>query len=281
MQPGVKATPELSNARRALLQRYLRGGMARDETKPATIPKRNGSEPAPLSYSQQQIWVHSQLAGDSLIYNEPVTIHRRGGLDIPVLERSIAEIVRRHEAWRTTFRLEGDQIVQIVKSAPARIAIPFIDLRAHPRPEQEALRLATEDVSQPFDLARGPMYRLRLVRVGDGDYRLFLALHHMIFDGVSLYRVLLPELLASYEAFARNHRPALPELPIQYPDYAVWQRAAHIPEEQFSYWEGILRDLPTLDLSTDHPRPALQTFAGEALTLQVAPAVSAALKELG
>ena len=133
MQPEVKATAELSDARRALLQRYLRGGMARDETKPATIPKRSGSEPAPLSYSQQQIWVHSQLAGDSLIYNEPVTIHRRGELDIPVLERSFAEIVRRHEAWRTTFRLEGDQIVQIVQPAPARIAIPFIDLRAHPR----------------------------------------------------------------------------------------------------------------------------------------------------
>ena len=139
MQPEVKATAELSGARRALLQRYLRGGMARNETKPATIPKRSGAEPAPLSYSQQQIWVHSQLAGDSLIYNEPVTIHRRGELDVAALERSFTEIVRRHEAWRTTFRLEGDQIVQIVQPAPARIAIPVIDLRAHPRPEQEAL----------------------------------------------------------------------------------------------------------------------------------------------
>jgi aspartate racemase len=278
MEPGRKV--ELSEKRRALLQKYLRGEIAPAGAEHATIPKRSGSGPVPLSYPQQQIWSHAQLAGECLIYNEPITIRRRGALDRSALERSFTEIVRRHEAWRTTFHWDGDEPAQMVQPPPAQIAIPFTDLRSHPDPEAEAIRLATDEARRPFDLARGPLYRLRLVRLQDADHRLFLTLHHLIFDGVSLYRVLLPELIAGYEAFAKNQRPALRELPIQYPDYAVWQRAAHIPEEQFSYWESILRDLPVLDFLTDHPRPALPTFAGEALTLQVAPAVSAALKEL-
>jgi amino acid adenylation domain-containing protein len=256
--------------------------MAGVDTKAAAIPKRNASRPVPLSYSQQQIWVHSQLAGESLIYNEPVTIRREGELNIPALERSFAEIVRRHEAWRTTFLWDGNQAVQIVHPAPARIEIPRIDLRAHPQPEQEALRLATEDAHQPFDLARGPMYRLRLVRVGDMEHRLFLTLHHIIFDGVSLYRVLLPELLTSYEAFAKNESPVLNVLPIQYPDYAVWQRDSikEISQEQLSYWETICDDLPVLELKTDHPRPAMQTYAGAMSVFQLSPATTAALKVL-
>jgi aspartate racemase len=282
MQPTEKATAGLSQARRALLQRYLRGGATRGDMKPATIPKRKASDPVPLSYSQQQMWLHSQLAGAYLIYNEPITIHRHGELNVSALERSFAEIVRRHEAWRTTFQWEGDQGVQIVQPPPAQIKIPFVDLRAHPQAEQEALRLATEDVRQPFDLARGPMYRLRLVRTADAEYRLFLALHHIIFDGVSLYRVLLPELLTSYEAFARNESPAFEDLPIQYPDYAIWQRDSlkEIPPEHLSYWQAVCDDLPLLDLKTDHPRPALQTYAGAVEIFQIPAATTAALKVL-
>lgn len=282
MQPNKTATAGLSEARRALLERYLRGGAARTDAKPATIPKRKDSGPAPLSYSQQQMWLHSQLAGAYLIYNEPITIHRHGELNVSALERSFAEIVRRHEAWRTTFQWEGDEVVQIVQPAPARIEIPFVDLRAHPQAEQEALRLATEDARQPFDLACGPMYRLRLVRVADAEHRFFLTLHHIIFDGVSLYRVLLPELLASYEAFAKNESPALNALPIQYADYAVWQRNSikEISPEQLSYWQTVCADLPVLELRTDKPRPATQTYAGAVEVFQISPATTAALKVL-
>src|SRR6267143_2727855 len=282
MQPNKKAAAELSEARRTLLQRYLRGGAARDDAQPSTIPKRKESGPTPLSYSQQQMWLHSQLAGPHLIYNEPITIHRHGDLDVSALERSFAEIVRRHEAWRTTFQWEGEEVVQIVHPAPARIEIPFVDLRAHLQADQEALRLATEDARQPIDLAHGPMYRLRLVRVADAEHRFFLTLHHIIFDGVSLYRVLLPELLTSYEAFARNKSPALKELPIQYPDYAAWQRDSfkEIPPEQLSYWQTVCDDLPVLELRTDHPRPAAQTYAGAVEIFQISPATTAALKVL-
>src|SRR5438067_7150298 len=137
MQSNDKATAKLSEGRRTLLQRYLRGGMTRSEAKPALIPKRKERGPAPLSYSQQQIWLHSQLAGAYLIYNEPITIHRHGELNVSALEGSFAEIVRRHEAWRTIFQWDGGQGVQIVHPAPEHIEIPFIDLRAHPRAEEE------------------------------------------------------------------------------------------------------------------------------------------------
>src|SRR5438105_207174 len=201
------AATEVSEARRLLLERYLRGELVHDELKRVVIPKRKLANPIPLSYSQQQIWLHSQLAGAYLIYNEPVTIHRQGELNLPALEHSFAEIVRRHEAWRTTFHWDGERAVQIVHPAPAKTQIPLIDLRSHPQPDQEGLRLATEDACQPFDLARGPMYRLKLVRLRDAEHRLFLTLHHIIFDGVSLYRVFLPELLSFYEAFCNNQNP--------------------------------------------------------------------------
>jgi aspartate racemase len=228
------------------------------------------------------MWLHSQLAGGYQIYNEPITIHRRGELNVSALERSFSEIVRRHEAWRTTFQWEGDEPVQMVHPAPAHIEIPMTDLRAHPHPEQEGLRLATEDAHQPFDLTRGPMYRLRLVRLAEAEHRLYLTLHHIIFDGVSLYRVLLPELLAAYDAFARNESPALNELPIQYPDYAAWQRNSikEIPPEQLSYWKTVCDDLPVLDLKTDHPRPPTQTYAGATELFHISPATAAALRIL-
>lgn len=282
MQPNQKATARLSEARRALLQRYLRGEVRPSEVQPATIPKREGSGPAPLSYTQQQIWLHSQLAGAYLIYNEPITIHRRGELNASVLERSFVEIVRRHEAWRTTFEWDGARAVQIVHPAPGHVEIPFLDLREHPQADAEARRLATEDVRQPFDLAQGPMYRLRLIRLGDAEYRLYLTLHHIIFDGVSLYRVLLPELLASYDAFSRNESPEFDELPIQYADYAAWQRETikEIPPDQLSYWQTVCADLPVLELKTDHPRPATQTYAGAMELYQISPATTAALKAL-
>ncbi len=273
---------ELSETRRALLQKYLRGQMPRRETKPATISRRIDSGPAPLSYSQQQIWLHSQLAGAFLIYNEPITIHRHGPLNFGALERSFTEIVRRHEAWRATFEWKGDRAVQIVREPPAHVAIPFVDLRSHPQPEAEALRLATEDARQPFDLGRGPMYRLRLVRLSDQEYRLFITLHHIIFDGVSLYRVFLPELLTFYEAFAQGRTPTLPPLPIQYSDYAIWQRESveRLASDDLGWWEKVLGDAAVLELKTDRPRPVTQTYAGAMETFAISQSTTGALKAL-
>lgn len=280
--PNDQSPPPISDARRALLQRYLRGVANSPAAPPATIPRRAEAGPAPLSPSQRQIWLHSQLAGDVKIYNEPITIQRDGPLDRNALERAFTEVVRRHEAWRTTFAWQGDRGVQIVQPAPVHIAIPFVDLRTHPKAEGEAIRLATEDALQPFDLARGPMYRLRLVRLTNDEHRLFLALHHIIFDGVSLYRVLLPELLACYEAFSKNETPNLAPLPIQYPDYSTWQHepAQQPTPAQIAHWENALRNLPLLELPKDHPRPPAQTYAGAMELFDVPVATTEALKAL-
>ena len=270
---------DLSEKRQALLRKYLQGKIG--ETKRDVIPRREGEGPAPLSWPQQQIWSHSQLAGDALIYNEPITIHRRGELEREALARAFAEVVRRHEAWRTVFRWEGNDPVQLVQPPPERIEIPFLDLRGHSDAAAEAVRLATEDALRLFDLGRGSCYRLRLVRLTEADYRFFLTLHHIIFDGVSLYRILLPELIECYEAFRQGRAPLLPALPIQYPDFAAWQRATPLASEQLEYWRNILRDLPVLDLPSDHPRPPLQTYEGEALLFALPEATSAALKAIG
>ena len=122
------------------------------------------------------------------------------------------------------------------------------------------------------------MYRFRLVRLRDAEHRLFLTLHHIIFDGVSLYRVLLPELLTSYEALAKNEKPTLHQLPIQYPDYAVWQRDSmkEIPPEHLSFWQTVCDGLPVLDLRTDHSRPATQTYAGAMELFQISAPTAAA-----
>ncbi len=228
--------------------------------------------------------MHSQLAGSALIYNEPVTIRHHGELNVPALERSLREIIRRHEAWRTTFEWKGEHAVQVVQPPPKRIEIPSIDLRDLPNPEREdeAKRIATQDARLPFDLSRGPMYRLRLVRMGDADNRLYLTLHHIIFDGMSLYRVLLPELQKLYAAFAKNESALLPDLPIQYSDYAAWQRSAikEITERDLPYWSKICRDLPALDLPLDRPRPSTQTYAGATESLHVSTETSATLKAI-
>ena len=248
----------------------------------ATIPKRNGSGPAPLSYGQQQIWLDSQLAVDAIIYNEPVTLHRHGDLDVPALERGFAEILRRHEAWRTTFGWSGDEPIQIIHPAPSRIEIPLTDLRplAPAVRESEALRLAKEDALRPFDLREGPLFRLRLVRLGDLEYRLFLTVHHIIFDGASLYRIFVSELVTLYGAFSRNEACALGELPIQYADFAAWQRE-EVPREmgaQLSYWKTIFSRLPALALKTDRPHPAVQTHAGATEIVEVPASLATALK---
>lgn len=284
MQPEVKTSAQLAEERRALLKSHLLAKADQSHKAPASIPRRGGAGPSPLSYGQQQIWIHSKVAGEPRIYNEPITIHRRGTLDVAALERSFVEIVRRHEAWRTTFEWRDDQPVQIVQPPPSRVEIPFNDLRSLPeaKREAEAIRLATEDSFKSFDLERGPMYRPRLIRLSDDEHRLFITLYHIIFDGVSLYRTFLPELMALYEAYSRNEPITLPELPVQYPDFAVWHRdlVKQAMPRELPYWKTVLKDLPVLNIKTDHPRPAVMDYSGEMETLLISPQATEALKTI-
>ena len=241
---------------------------------------------APLSSAQQQIWVHTQLVPEIPIYNEPVTIHRRGTLDVRALERALTEIVRRHECWRTTFTLADGEPVQVVEAVkPVRLEVTDLSRLPAEQRESEARRLALEDALRPFDLSQGPLFHALLVRLGDTEHRLFLTLHHIIFDGYSIYRVLLPELAALYTAFSNGQESPLPELPTQYADFALWEREWLARDgrlqSQLAYWRKQLGDsLSVLPLPSDRRRPAIQSFRGAIQPVAFSKSLSDSLKML-
>jgi amino acid adenylation domain-containing protein len=229
-------------------------------------PSRGNS--APLSFAQQQVWLHAQLVPEIPVYNEPVTIRRHGALDVAALERALTEIIRRHEIWRTTFALAEGEPVQVVQPAIS-VSLPFVDLSDLPEKEKEASaqRLAHEDALRPFDLSTGPLWRALLVKLSDDEHRIFVTLHHIIFDGYSIYRVLLPELATLYAAFSQGRDCDLPEPSTQYADFALWERAQASrtgnQSAQLDYWRKQLAgNLPVLPLPSDYPRPPVQSFRG-------------------
>ncbi|MFY9531253.1 MAG: condensation domain-containing protein [Candidatus Acidiferrales bacterium] len=260
----------LGEAKRALAERLLGGRLARTSADDSCISREPCDGPAPLSYHQEQVYRHAQTAAnsasDSLLYNETITIHRLGRLDVAALEWSLTEIVRRHEAWRTTFHELGGTAVQVVHPA-SHFALPAVDLRNLPRTAREhvASQLALEDLRRPFNLAQGPLFRFKLVQLADDEYRLFLTAHQIILDGVSVYHILLPEIMALYEAYCGNEPSPLPELAIQCADFSRWQRKreANSFAGDLAYWRRQLGGHPLrLDLPTDHPRASGQSFRG-------------------
>jgi amino acid adenylation domain-containing protein len=274
----------LSESKKELLGRLLRSGARPVSRKPGIQPRPPGTD-APMSYGQQLVWLHSQFSTDVPLYNEPVTVHRLGPLDRLALEKAFTEIIRRHEAWRTTFGWKGGELVQRVQPAPEHICIPFLDVSTLPADEREAaaLKVATEDALAPFDLAVGPMYRPRLIRFSEDEHRLFLGLHHIIFDGVSLYRVFLPELQALYDAFSRGEPSPLEEPSLQFPDYAIWHHkwVEEITPAQLAYWREKLKGVQRRDiLRPDHPRTGKESFRGAMETLALDIPTSTALKDL-
>ncbi len=238
----------------------------------------------PLSFSQEQLWFLAQLEPDVPVYNEPCTIHFSGVLDVDALEKALNEIIKRHESLRTRFITMDRQPVQVI-DPPSTFNLAVVDLRKLPenQREAEALRLATIEAKQPFDLTSGPLFAASLIQLADFDCRLFLTFHHIITDGVSIYSVFLPELAALYEAFLSGTPSPLAPLPIQYADFAVWQRqwlAQDILERQLGYWKQQLADLPVLQLPLDHPRLSKQTFRGERQCLALSKELTEALKAL-
>jgi amino acid adenylation domain-containing protein len=249
---------------------------------PVRAVPRHGSV-FPLTFAQQRLWFMDQLAPGNPFFNIDNTIPLRFWLDVPVLERALNEIVRRHEALRTTFRFEEERPVQVV-ATELRLHLPVVDLSTSPTKArmEEARRLATEEAQKPFDLAQGPLIRTRLLKLGPADYWFLLTMHHMVSDGWSM-GIFLRELTALYQAFALRQPSPLPELRVQYPDYAVWQREwlqGAILEEQLTYWKERLADLPVIQLPTDRPRPAIQQFKGAYHLLELPESLTASLKRL-
>jgi amino acid adenylation domain-containing protein len=224
----------------------------------APITPADRNQPAPLSYAQQRLWFIDQLEPESEAYNLPTATRLTGNLNFIALEQSFNEVVRRHETLRTTFQSQGERPVQVIGAAePASLSV--IDLSGLSQDQREfmARQLATEESRRPFDLTRGPLLRVRVMRLSEADHVLTLALHHIITDGWSI-GVLVNEVKTFYGAYANGQVSALPELKIQYADYAAWQREwlrGEVLEEGLSYWRRELSEkLPALNLSVDRPR---------------------------
>lgn len=256
----------LSREQRRLVDAWLKERGASGKVITRLIPARAKQSSARASLEQEQIWIHSELAGTKPVYVEPVTVHYHGALDVEALRQSLAAFIQRHSAWRTTFELRDGELFQIIRPQMS-VPVAYSDLSSLPQADRErrALKLAASDAVTPFDLSRGPLLRWRLVRISAEEHRLYVTLHHIIFDGVSLYKIFLPELASLYRAYASGVAPGLPEPMIDYPDYAEWHRGNMndaVIASQLEYWEKTLANLPELELRPDYPRSASQSFRG-------------------
>jgi amino acid adenylation domain-containing protein len=256
-----KSSSNLSSAKKALLEKW-KGGKFKAEA----ISKHQDSNFVPLSFPQQRLWFIDQLYQGSSFYNISGALHLKGALNVAAFRQSLNEILKRHEAWRTTFVIVDRQPVQVI--APNLTwELPIINLEhlSGQDWEKEVQQLATEEAKKPFDLAQGPLVRATLLRLDEEEHIFLLTMHHIVTDGWSI-GVFAGELATLYAAFSKGQSSPLPELPIQYPDFAIWQRDRIQGERlntQLNYWKQQLKgDLPILQLPTDRPRPTVATFAG-------------------
>jgi len=274
---------QLSSKKRELLEAMLQeqgmGSAAMQK-----IPRRKNVASIPMSFAQERLWFLSQLAPESPVYNIPAGVRLVGSLDVATLEKSLNEVVIRHEVLRTTFTKRDGGPVQIVTPS-LKLKISEIDLRAFPERgrEAEAIRLVNENAKKPFDLSKGPLLRAILLRLGEQDHLFLITMHHIISEVWSI-TILFRELEVLYRAFSTGKSTPLPELPIQYADFAVWQRHFFKPEvleKQLSYWkEQLGGELPVLQLPTDKQRPAVQSFQGAWQSLVLPKGLTAALKNM-
>lgn len=248
--------------------------------KPILSVERDGH--FPLSFSQKRMWFLNQLEGESSAYTIPFAVRLKGNLNIKALEGALGAIVQRHEVLRTRFEIKDDKPVQVIDSN-ITITLPVLDLQNMADPWKQVEQLAIKEAYKPFDLANDAVLRVMLWRVATDEYVLLLAIHHIAADGWSK-GVLLRELSAHYRAISTGSSVALPELPVQYADFAIWQRqwlTTQVLEHQLSYWKQELAGAPpVLELPTDRPRPAIQTFRGGIERFQVDGKLTQQLKKL-
>jgi amino acid adenylation domain-containing protein/non-ribosomal peptide synthase protein (TIGR01720 family) len=241
--------------------------------------------PAPLSFAQERLWVLDQMEPGSAAYNIPAALRLRGALDVAALERALSEIVRRHQVLRSVFRaVDGRPVQTVMPHVP--LALEVEELSALDAVSRAAVvrRRAEEEGAMPFDLAAGPPLRARLLRAAADEHVLLLTVHHVVSDGWSR-GVLFGELAALYGAYSRGQASPLAEPAVQYADFAVWQRGwlrGEVLDAQMAWWKEQLRGAPALlELPTDRPRPALQSYRGARRVVPLDPAVMERLEALG
>lgn len=240
----------------------------------------------PLSFAQQRLWFLNQWEPSSSFYNSPSTVRLQGQLDARLLRRTLHEVLRRHEVLRTSFvNINGRPVQHIDSASDVLLKAPIVDLSA--LPENDRLRvaksLAQQEARRPFDLSTGPLLRTTLLRLSATEHVVLFTMHHIVSDAWSM-SVLVREVATLYEAFNEGRPSPLPELPIQYADYAVWQRK-HLQgetlEQQLGFWRKYLAGAPAvLELPTDYPRPPVQTFRGAAQSFVYPAELLAELKKL-
>ncbi len=238
----------------------------------------------PLSFAQQRLWFIDQLEPGSAAYNVPTAVRLSGDLQVEALTRTLSEILRRHEVLRTTFAVVDGEPVQVIGDVhDFNLHITDLAQLSHDEREAEVSRLAQEEAQRPFDLTRGPLLRASLLRLAAGEHVALLTMHHIVSDGWSM-GVLVNEVATLYEAFSAHKDSPLPELPVQYADYAAWQRnwlQGEVLEQQMGYWKQQLEGVPALlELPTDRPRPAVQTHRGAIVSFMFPASLSQALKDL-
>jgi amino acid adenylation domain-containing protein len=256
----------VSEAKRNLLLKCLRGEFDSDLSSSRAIARQTPDAPQHLSFAQERLWFLDQLMPGSAVFNVPIAVRLSGSTDLSALQKSINEIVRRHEVFRTTFITVEGQPSPVISSA-LDLELQVIDLGSLTAAERdaEARRLTKEEALQPFDLARGPLIRTGLIKIGEQESIFLLTMHHIVSDGWSIV-LFFKELSVFYQAFSNDKASPLSELPVQYTDYAAWQREwlrGEVLAQQVSYWKNQLAgELPVVELPADHPRPAVQTYQG-------------------
>jgi hypothetical protein len=274
----------LSEAKRKLLELQRRGKLSAA----ADLPSRPDHEPLPWSLAQQQIWDLEQATGRRLaLYNESITLHRRGPCDASAVQRAFSEIIRRHEIWRTTFEIKNGRPVQRVHP-PREFELQVSDLRQRGGSNREdtikaAVALATEDARRPFDLTQGPLLRARLVHLADDEHRLYFTAHQSIVDGVTVYDVFPFELTNLYESYAAGQTPTIPDLGVQFSDFVRDQRRCctqEVKERELEYWEKQLRGSENPLAWPRTERPAQQTFRGAILPFMLGREITESLRRL-
>ncbi|MGH3622326.1 MAG: amino acid adenylation domain-containing protein, partial [Sciscionella sp.] len=271
----VEALP--AHLQELLRQRLAGRGVAAEQLD--TIPAVERSGPLPLSPSQQRLWFLNEFQNDDTEYNSAVALRLLGPLEETVLTGALRRLSQRHESLRTTFD-EVDGVGVQIPHPSAELAVPVIDLAGRGRPELD--RVLDEELSRPFDLRHGPVFRASLIRLSEQEHVLLLSAHHIAVDGWSI-GVLVDELSMLYGAGVRGEHAELPLLPLQYADFAVWQRdrvSGPMLDEQLDYWRRRLHGVAPLELPTDRPRPAVRTSAGAAHEFTVPAELAAGLREL-
>jgi hypothetical protein len=272
----------LSPEKRDLLERLLLKKSS-PSIRQQEIRRRETTDPCILSFAQERLWFFDQFEPGSQAYNIFSSMRLAGHLNATALEQSLGEVLRRHEVLRTTFVTESDHPVQRISPVTA-FTLSKIDLRAMPLEQREAKvrQLAGEEASRPFDLTAGPLLRAVLLQLTTQEHVLLLTVHHIVFDGWS-WGILYRELSSLYKVFLSGNPSSLLELPIQYADFAVWQRQrlqGKKLEEQLAFWKEHLNGVSPLELPTDRRRPSVQTFHGATNTFELPESLTEALQDL-